>query len=326
VRPPSGVNGTLSPVRFAASSIRSGQDRPGPTPITAEQPMRFDLPRRFRAFLLLLLLIAFPLPMAHAAEEEDGPSLLKRICLLIEQHSTRHELPAAFLARLLWKESRFDPNAVSPKGAEGVAQFMPGTAALRGLADAFDIEQAIPASAAYLADLKRRFGNLGLAAAAYNAGEARVSRWLASGGFLPLETENYVLDILGAPADEFAQRNRKVEIPSLDPEKTFGESCAALPMKRSLSPAMASTPVMPWGIQVAGHFRRDVAIRAWQRIRSHNPAILAAHEPVVSRARSPRGRSGIYAVRIGAESRAEADRICDKLRSAGGSCIVLRNR
>ena len=52
-----------------------------------------------------------------------------------------------FFARLIWKESRFDPNAVSPAGAEGIAQFMPGTAAMRGLKNSFDIEQAIPASA-----------------------------------------------------------------------------------------------------------------------------------------------------------------------------------
>ncbi len=128
-----------------------------------------------------------------------------RICHLIEVHADGHELPRDFFARLIWKESRFDPGAESPAGAEGIAQFMPGTAKLRGLADPFDVEQAIPASAKYLGELKRGFGNLGLAAAAYNAGEARVSRWLSSGGFLPLETEDYVLDIMGEPADNFAE-------------------------------------------------------------------------------------------------------------------------
>ena len=80
---------------------------------------------------------------------------------------------------------------------------MPGTAKMRGLANSFDIEQAIPASAKYLAEMKTGFGNLGLAAAAYNAGESRVSRWLSSGGFLPMETESYVFDIMGEPADKF---------------------------------------------------------------------------------------------------------------------------
>ena len=78
---------------------------------------------------------------------------------------------------------------------------------MRGLDDSFDIEKAMPASAKYLGELKAGFGNLGLAAAAYNAGESRVSRWLASGGFLPLETEDYVLDIMGEPADNFTERH-----------------------------------------------------------------------------------------------------------------------
>jgi soluble lytic murein transglycosylase-like protein len=125
-------------------------------------------------------------------------------------------LPKEFFARLIWKESRFDPNAVSPVGAEGIAQFMPGTARMRGLADSFDVEQAIPASARYLGELKTGFGNLGLAAAAYNAGENRVSRWLQSGGFLPLETEDYVLDIMGEPADNFTDKTHAGSVAPLD--------------------------------------------------------------------------------------------------------------
>src|SRR5690606_2397231 len=128
-----------------------------------------------------------------------------------------------------WKESLFDPAAVSPKGAEGIAQFMPGTARMRGLEDPFDIEQAIPASARYLAELQDQFGNLGLAAAAYNAGEARVRRWITSGGFLPLETENYVRHILGRPADDFIGARGNDDVPPLDVGKPFHEACMLLP-------------------------------------------------------------------------------------------------
>lgn len=250
----------------------------------------------------------------------------ERICRLIEAHADENRLPRDFLARLIWKESRFDAGAVSPKGAEGVAQFMPGTAAMRGLDDAFDVDKAIPASAAYLAELREKFGNLGLAAAAYNSGENRVARWISSGGFLPLETENYVLDILGEPADSFVDRSGPVRVPPLDAKRPFREACLALPVSGAATVAMATTPTLPWGIQVAGHFRRDVAIRQWQRLRGRFSAQLAEAEPVVSRIRSPRGRRGIHAVRIGAEDRVSADRICDELRRAGGSCVVLRNR
>ena len=201
-------------------------------------------------------------------------------------------LPPDFFARLIWKESRFDPNAVSPAGAEGIAQFMPGTAALRGLQNSFDIEQAISASAKYLGELKTGYGNLGLAAAAYNAGENRVSRWLSSGGFLPLETESYVLDIMGEPADNFADAAHAGTIQPLDPKMKFGEACRKLPVLESAVIAMATVNVKPWGIQVAGNFRRTAAIRQWQRLKGAlfgaARRLRAGGEPRALAARAPR--------------------------------------
>jgi hypothetical protein len=254
------------------------------------------------------------------------PVTIGRVCNLIKAQAEHENLSPHFLARLIWKESRFDPNAVSPAGAEGIAQFMPGTARLRGLDNAFDITQAIAASARYLSELKTSFGNLGLAAAAYNAGESRVSRWLASGGFLPMETENYVLDIMGEPVDKFADIAYAGTILPLDPKASFWDACRRLPALESAVVAMATITVKPWGIQVAGNFRRSAAIRQWQRIQAHYPAVLANYEPVVSRVRTPMGRVGIYAVRIGVDDRAKANVICRKLRGAGGACVVVKNR
>jgi soluble lytic murein transglycosylase-like protein len=277
--------------------------------------------------VLPALLLATALLAAQPAGAEPRPStFMENVCSLIALHADQNRLPRDFFARLLWKESRFNPNAVSPKGAEGIAQFMPGTAKMRGLEDSFDPRQAIPASAAYLSELEGRFGNLGLAAAAYNSGEARVTRWLRDGGFLPLETENYVLGILGETVDRFAERSYKGTVTPLDAKRPFGSACRNLPISDGVTVAMATTPVLPWGIQVAGNFRREVAIRQWERLRRAHSSVLANYEPVISRVRSPRGRSGIHAVRIGAETRAEADRICERVRSAGGACVVLRNR
>lgn len=293
--------------------------------------MRASATREFRfcglAGFVAALAVCFA-PTASRADDDKPESAapLASVCRLIETHADRHGLEAAFLARLLWKESRFDPNAVSPKGAEGVAQFMPGTAALRGLKDAFDIEQAIPASAAYLAELKQKFGNLGLAAAAYNAGENRVARWLSAGGFLPIETENYVLSILGEPVDVFIDRARSAKIEPLDGQKPFDEACRSLPVTARTVVAMANVPVQPWGVQIAGHFRRDVAINLWEQARRRHQALLSGYQPAVSRVRSPRGWRGIYAVRIGAADRAEAARICERLQRGGQPCVVLRNR
>lgn len=261
----------------------------------------------------------FPLPQAPATPD------IGQICMLIALHADNYGLPREFFARLIWKESRFDHQAVSPVGAEGIAQFMPGTAKERGLADPFDVAQALPASARLLKDLRGTFGNWGLAAAAYNAGPTRVARWISSGGFLPLETEDYVLDITGRPADDFTT-GIEIDNRPLDPALEFDAACRKLPVIRSTTIAMASVHVKPWGIQVAGNFRRSAAIRQWQKISARFPKILADHEPVVSRQRTPIGRRGIYAVRIGADSRKEANTICTSLRSAGGACIVTRNR
>jgi hypothetical protein len=282
--------------------------------------------RRIAAAGLVAALAFATIAKAEPGTARKADSGIDRICALIATQADVHALPRDFLARLIWKESRFDANAVSPVGAEGIAQFMPGTAKLRGLENSFDVGQAIPASAAYLADLRRSFGNLGLAAAAYNAGENRVSNWLASGGFLPIETEDYVLDILGEPADNFTDRSHQAKIRPLEPGKGFDRACRDLPVVMASTVPMSSVNVKPWGIQVAGNFRRAAAIRQWQRVRARFPKLLAGYDPVVSRVRSAIGRRGIYAVRIGADDRKTAVNICTELHKVGGACVVLRNR
>jgi hypothetical protein len=87
---------------------------------------------------------------------------------------------------------------------------MPLTASERGLADPFDPAAAIPASAKLLAALTQRFGNLGLAAAAYNAGPDALADWLAGKGILPLETQEYVLAVTGHGVEEWRGANPPV--------------------------------------------------------------------------------------------------------------------
>src|SRR3569833_2300772 len=164
-----------------------------------------DLP--FPTLLTALLwLLAFgagnALAQIQGAQTQGMEPLDHTICRLIESAAMANRLPAEFLTRLSWRESSFRTGAVSPAGAQGIAQFMPGTAQERGLADPFDPEQAIPKAAELLSDLKVRFGNLGLAAAAYNGGPARVASWLAGQGQLPEETRNYVAVITGRTAEQ----------------------------------------------------------------------------------------------------------------------------
>ncbi len=88
--------------------------------------------------------------------------------------ATHWNVSAALLAGQLMAESNFDPNAGSPAGAQGIAQFMPSTAAAYGLRNPYDPIEAIDAQAHLMSDLLRQFGDPSLALAAYNAGPAPV--------------------------------------------------------------------------------------------------------------------------------------------------------
>jgi hypothetical protein len=131
---------------------------------------------------------------------------------------------------------------------------------------------------------------------------------------------------MGEPADNFTNEAHAGSIAPLDKTQNFAVACRRLPVIMSTTVAMASVHVKPWGVQVAGTFQRSAAIRQWQRLKARFPAVLGLHDPVVSRVRSPLGRRGIYAVRIGAESRGEANAICRDLNRVGGACVVVKNR
>src|SRR5437868_12062663 len=162
-----------------------------------------------RAFGILVLM-ALALPGCALAQ---GETIDQALCRMIEGAAARHRLPVDFFTRLIWQESSFRTHVTSGAGAQGVAQFMPGTAAERRLGDPYDPEQAIPKSAELLADLRSRFGNLGLAAAAYNGGPARVEAWLAGRGGLPAETREYVSAITGRSAEDWAALARGTALP-----------------------------------------------------------------------------------------------------------------
>lgn len=113
----------------------------------------------------------------------------------LRRAAQRYSISAALLAAQIQAESNFNPYARSPAGAQGIAQFMPGTARQYGLSDPFDPEAAINAQARLMRDLLRQFGSVPLALAAYNAGPAPVQRC----GCIPPypETRGYVARILG---------------------------------------------------------------------------------------------------------------------------------
>jgi len=284
---------------------------------------------------LTIAVMIFLLPVAAGAAtppplpqtEADRQSFADTVCSEIDSQATAHGLPQSFVARLIWKESLFDPGAVSPKGAQGIAQFMPATARRRGLDDPFDAKKAVAASAAYLDDLRTMFGNLGLAAAAYNAGEDRVRNWLAGSGSLPYETQDYVYSITGHGHDEWKAEGARFDIPAIGAAGSFAEQCRSLVM-RELSPQAIEVKQAnwkPWGVLVTANFSEARALQSFRVIRNRFDIIADEDPLVVRKLNRSMGRRKMVRVLIGRDSRAEAQSLCRELTAQGGVCLVARN-
>ena len=205
---------------------------------------------------------------APAFANEAAPATdkaLAALCGIVETAARQERLPVNFFTRLIWRESAFQPGAVSPAGAGGVAQFMPHTASERWLGDPFDPAAAIPASAKFLAELAQRFGNLGLAAAAYNAGPNAVADWIAGKGILPLETQDYVLAITGHDVEKWRGANPPSPA-APDPDKPCLTSIGNLRVARGpeASP-IVSGRFAPRDVQISASLSKGSALRAFAR-------------------------------------------------------------
>ncbi|WP_183807291.1 lytic transglycosylase domain-containing protein [Mycoplana azooxidifex] len=275
-----------------------------------------------------------PPPCLFSSTLSDGSRLCVRtdtynrdICVAMESYARLNALPPDYFARLIWRESLFRPDAVSPKGAEGIAQFMPGTARLRGLDNSFHALHALDKSAEYLADLRDRYGNLGLAAAAYNAGEAGLNTFLATGR-LPFETRAYVMAITANTAEQWKDDPPETLDLTLEKDKPFQEACVALADSRRMREIVFPDEGVwaPWGVQLAAHFSKPAAHRLFMMAVERLPAPIRAEKPLIQRERHARfGARPRYTARIGRQSRAEADDLCNDIRKAGGACIVFKN-
>jgi hypothetical protein len=163
----------------------------------------------FIATLLCLVISAPQHTLAQPNTLADRPVSGDQICSAIESAARASDLPIDFFVRLIWQESRFHSNEVGPltrtgEHALGIAQFMPGTAIEHGLFEPFNPALALPKSAEFLSELRNEFGNLGLAAAAYNAGPQRIRDYMAGLRDLPDETRNYVWTITGYSVEHWA--------------------------------------------------------------------------------------------------------------------------
>jgi hypothetical protein len=174
--------------------------------------------RGFRFIIALSLLVlggSLQVRAQASAPVEQGPDPRNSICAIIESAARANALPVDFFARVIWQESRLRPDVIGPvtrsgERAQGIAQFMPGTASERRLYEPFNPIEALPKSGKFLAELRDQFGNLGLAAAAYNAGPQRVREFIAGARDLPAESRNYVLAITGRSVDDWAKPGKEL--------------------------------------------------------------------------------------------------------------------
>lgn len=204
---------------------------------------------------------------------------------------------------------------------------MPGTADERGLLDPFNPIQALPKAADFLRELRGQFGNLGLAAAAYNAGPRRVRDWLAGTGPMPAETRNYVLAITGRPVEDWA---KETEHDIAKSSMSCGAMVALLKGQpnryvAALEDRIRAAGGHPWGVELAAGFSRDAALSLYARTLTRLADVAADRDPIISsRVLRSRGTRPFYRVSIGADTRPDATALCAKIRAAGGACIVLR--
>ncbi|MFW2542169.1 lytic transglycosylase domain-containing protein [Primorskyibacter sp. 2E107] len=293
----------------------------------------------FRVFLVVLAILSGAAGTAREPGTMCSPGAFGQVqcirpahfvfdtCQAIESFAKEQSLDPGFFARLIWQESRFNPNALSHANAQGIAQFIPSTAGMRGLRDPYNPAEALEYSAEYLGELRRRYGNHGLAAVAYNGGERRADGLVAGTGGLARETIDYVRIITGLTAWDWANAPPQSHDFSLQKDKPFAQACHELARKRILTAFPPPKPsVKPFGVQLAFGTTKQKALTLFQRKTAACGSLLKGEEPVLiwekSRA-SPQG--GYYMARIGRNTRDAAWTLCGELKKRGCVCAVYKN-
>lgn len=287
------------------------------------------------AWLCASAAVAFPdesSPGRMCSTSKTGPVQCIRfghqthdICQTIQRTALHYKLDQHFLARLLWQESRFDRNAISPARAMGIAQFIRSTADLRNLKDPFNPADAIARSAEYLSELSQRYGNIGLAAVAYNGGEWRVEQFI-KGGRLKRETIDYVRIITGRTAETWRDAPPKVVDLRLDQTLSFQAACETLAAGRRQTPLRLSPAIAPWGAQLAfGKTKKEAWARYRTRVLRCESVVRGERPDIIFVPNRVPGRKGYFMARIGRSTRDAANKLCNSARQAGCPCAVYRN-
>jgi len=222
----------------------------------------------------------------------SDPSKALTICEALATAAGDNDLPVNFFTRLIWQESRFKADAISRAGAQGIAQFMPATAKSVGLENPFNPLEAIGKSGQLLRSLLREFGNLGLAAAAYNAGSGRVREWLGGRRPLPRETRAYVRIVTGRSVEEWiGGQTDRVEMPSVAGMQCNLSGATWISVKPAASAQKPET-IKPWGVEIVGGITPAKALARYREWQPKYSAIIGGRDP-------ERFRLGVEAARLG---------------------------
>lgn len=296
-----------------------------------------------RLILVLCLCFTLATPYGAVAQEQAEPpkcstpqwgppvcieprNFDETLCNALQVFAKRHALNPHFFTRLIWQESRFNPNARSHANAQGIAQFIPSTAKIRGLDDPWNPAQALDESARYLGQLIRDLGNEGLAAVAYNGGETRAANFIADTSGLPTETWNYVQIITDLDAQVWRDNPPMDKDFSLSPDMDFIPACLDLAKDRIYTKYKSRPQYKPWGVQLAAGPTQSAARASFKRRAASCKSLLRRKRVDYIRKKSAaRGGKRMVNARISFDSRATANGYCAKLKRAKCSCVVLKN-
>src|SRR5262249_44687976 len=154
---------------------------------------------------------------------------------------------------------------------------------------------------------------------------------LTGSGTMPQETRNYVMAITGRSVEDWSAARGKRLVPEPRPAPGCGELIALVKSApnifvRELEQRVVLGAAKVWGVQLAAGFSKDNALAAYSRAMSRLGEVLHGQDPsILSTLLRNRGTRPFYQVRVGADTRAEADGLCGRIRKAGGACLVLRN-
>jgi hypothetical protein len=162
-----------------------------------------------------------------------------------------------------------------------------------------------------------------------------VREWLDGTGYMPQQTRNYVFAITGSSVDDWAAAVKTGKNPDKPADRMPTSSCRELMalLKRAPNPFITQleqhvtlSAAKLWGVQLAAGFNRDRALAMYARAMKRLSAVIGDQDPSLLSSRfRTRGSATFYQVRIGADTRPEADNLCNRIRRAGGACFVLRN-